>query len=127
MTFKEELAKLEHEQWQYWTKTMIERFEKWKNEADEIKDIDDMIHFYEDKLYLQSQTWKENHKDYEELPENIKDFDRAYVDKTIAVFTKLMDEKKKQMSEEKQTSELTPFVGLGYLRALMDLKDELEK
>lgn len=92
---REEIAELEHQQWQAWINAMIGRFNEWREKGEELskENLEDMINYYENKLYEQIQKWQENNIDYEKLSEDVKEYDREYADKNIKIFEKLIDEK----------------------------------
>jgi len=67
---REELAELEHKQWESWTRYTLEDWVKFRGFADGF-------------LSRLERKWTENWKPYSELPEEEKDKDRIWADKVL--------------------------------------------
>lgn len=63
---REDLANLEHQQWESWTRYIVENTEKLPSEL--------------------KRKWKPNWIPYEELTEELKDKDRVWSDKVLGIF-----------------------------------------
>jgi len=63
----EELSELEHKQWMKWAKTILKE---------------------EDISEERGKRWKKDFKDYKDLPEDVKDFDREWARKVIKILEK---------------------------------------
>lgn len=70
---REELAALEHRQWQYWTEYLVEESEH---------DIPEQL----------VEKWKSNWQEYETLSEEMKDKDREWADKAMKIIQKYIGE-----------------------------------
>lgn len=70
---REQLAKLEHEQWQNWSQKVTSEV------------MDDILSVYEigQRFVQKHQKWLPNWKPYDELDERTKDFDREWADKVL--------------------------------------------
>ena len=69
---REKLAELEHKQWMYWAKNILET----ENISEKRKE-----------------RWEKYFCEYKDLPERIKDKDRAWANKVIEIFKKEINEK----------------------------------
>jgi len=70
---REKLAELEHEQWESWTKYIIENTPVKKR----------------DLLYNDLKAkWEKNWKSYKDLPESVKNKDREWANKSLIVISK---------------------------------------
>ena len=58
----EEISELEHEQWMHWAKEILKE---------------------EDISEERAKRWKKDFKDYKDLPEDVKEFDREYAEEVI--------------------------------------------
>jgi len=63
----EELSELEHKQWMKWAKTILKE---------------------EDISEERGKRWKKDFKDYKDLPEDVKEFDREWARKVIKILEK---------------------------------------
>ena len=66
----EDLAKLEHKQWEEWSKDISKK---------------------EDISQERLDRWKKYWKDYEQLDEDVKDDDREWADKVFKIIDKYME------------------------------------
>ena len=66
-SLREKLARLEHEQWMSWALTLLEE---------------------EQLSQTRAERWKMFLVPYDELPEFVKEFDREWADKVLAVINK---------------------------------------
>ena len=66
----EDLAKLEHKQWEEWSKDISKKEDISKERLD---------------------RWKKYWKDYEQLDEDVKDDDREWADKVFKIIDKYME------------------------------------
>lgn len=71
------LSALEHEQWMHWSKALYERMLAFATEEDD----DDMMTF----VLGQKVKWEPSWKPYAELPDDVKEYDRKWARKVIAV------------------------------------------
>ena len=67
---REKLADLEHRQWIYWTKKVMEN-----TKTDSVEG-----QFVLEAIY---KNWRKNHIPYSELTEEMKDYDREWADKVL--------------------------------------------
>jgi len=73
---REWLSEQEHIQWEHWSKEIAHRMERWCN--------DDWSKLtFEDNVTDQIMKWKFNWKPYNQLSEDIKDYDRVWADKIL--------------------------------------------
>ena len=63
----EEISELEHKQWMEWAKTILKE---------------------EDISEEREKRWKKDFKDYKDLPEDVKEFDREWARKVIKILEK---------------------------------------
>lgn len=71
--FLEELAALEHEQWEHWSRTVWSRLNESKSDYDGAVALD------------LERRWKPNWKPYAELPDDVKEHDRKWARKIITL------------------------------------------
>ena len=98
---REELAELEHKQWESWTRYIIEHlfdaYEQGKgNSNDEIAQMKGLGWLIEKELVPMMKKWQKNWKPYSELSEEEKDKDRIWADKVLG---KLKQEQAKWLKE----------------------------
>lgn len=81
MNLREELSKIEHDQWMHWSKTLADELILIKENLKETGDIGSNIARIEARI----ENWKKNWKPYEDLDEPTKEFDREWADKSLNV------------------------------------------
>jgi len=85
---REELAELEHKQWENWTKYITEHlfdvYEQGKeNRNDEIAQMKGLAWLIDKELVPMIRKWQKNWKPYSELTEEEKNKDRIWADKVL--------------------------------------------
>lgn len=80
---REKLAKLEHEQWEFWTKAI----------ASELAEIRDLLRSRQNmkavvKINKRLDLWNEEWIPYDNLSEEVKDSDRVWADKVLELIEK---------------------------------------
>ena len=78
---REELARLEHEQWQYWSKKITSEI------------MDNTLSYGEmgRRFLKKHQNWLPYWKSYDELDEETKELDRKWADKVLGLLLKKID------------------------------------
>jgi len=81
--FRERLAALQHEQWQFWSKDVAKELEGVNNILYKLQ----LAHvpIYE-KIRDRLDSWKKYWVSYNDLEDKVKDYDRSLADKVIKEF-----------------------------------------
>lgn len=94
----EELSALEHEQWEHWSKTIIDQTLGAQKTPFDHLSVSKAIH-------EKHQRWLAFWKPYDELSEEIKEYDRIWARKVLKIIAKHIgeefEEKKSEVNKEK--------------------------
>ena len=77
---REELSELEHIQWEKWTHSLAQELDLVKH-CIKKNDSKRALEILENRMV----RWEKNWKPYSELSEKIKDYDRVWADKVLAI------------------------------------------
>ena len=80
-TSLEELSDLEHQQWIYWSKSLAGELKDIRQKLDEAMDINSVVK----QIDVRLEKWVKNWKPYDELTEDVKEFDRIWARKIIDI------------------------------------------
>lgn len=87
MELREKLSELEHIQWEHWSKTLADEIRKWRSILLSKKKNGKIIII--GLMQNRLTRWEQNWKEYKELPEDIKDYDREWADKVLKIINNL--------------------------------------